>query len=91
MNLLAETLEHEEEIRRTSVADRGPGVAVRDREAIFEPFHRAGDSLTGASGTGIGLAIARELARAAGGDLALADATDGACFELSLPAAGEPS
>ncbi len=73
-----------------SVADRGPGVPARERDAIFEPFHRAGDSLTGASGTGIGLAIARELARAAGGDLVLAEAERGACFELTLPIAGDP-
>jgi signal transduction histidine kinase len=71
-----------------SVADRGPGVPVRDRDAIFEPFHRAGDSLTDANGTGIGLAIARELARAAGGELALAETTHGARFELTLPVAG---
>jgi len=70
-----------------SVADRGPGVPARERDAIFEPFHRAGESLTGASGTGIGLAISRELARAAGGDLALAEAARGACFELTLPIA----
>ncbi len=72
-----------------SVADRGPGVPARERERIFEPFHRAGDSLTAANGTGIGLAIARELARAAGGELALAPAERGACFELTLPLAGE--
>ena len=30
-----------------SVADRGPGVPARERDAIFEPFHRAGDSITG--------------------------------------------
>jgi signal transduction histidine kinase len=73
-----------------SVADRGPGIPARERDKIFEPFHRAGDSLTGASGTGIGLAIARELARAAGGELALAEAEHGACFELTLPVAGDP-
>ena len=70
------------------VADRGPGVPPDERAAIFEPFHRASDSLTeGASGTGIGLAIARELARACGGDLALAASDRGACFELTLPIA----
>jgi signal transduction histidine kinase len=74
-----------------SVADRGPGVPPRERDAIFEPFHRAGDSLTAASGTGIGLAIARELARAAGGDLVLAEAERGARFELTLPALPMPT
>jgi signal transduction histidine kinase len=74
-----------------SVADRGPGVPPRERDAIFEPFHRAGDSLTAASGTGIGLAIARELARAAGGDLVLAEAERGARFELTLPTFTQPT
>jgi signal transduction histidine kinase len=73
-----------------SVADRGPGVPARERDRIFEPFHRVGDSLTGANGTGIGLAISRELARAAGGELVLAEAEAGACFELTLPVAGDP-
>ena len=48
------------------VADHGPGVPAGDRVRIFEPFHRSGDRLTSATGTGIGLAIARDLARAAG-------------------------
>jgi signal transduction histidine kinase len=74
-----------------AVADRGPGVPDAERAAIFEPFYRASDSLTeGASGTGIGLAIARELARACGGDLALAASDRGACFELTLPIAKDP-
>jgi signal transduction histidine kinase len=73
------------------VADHGPGVPAHERAKIFEPFHRASDALTDrTSGTGIGLAIARELARAAGGDLVLADADRGARFELTLPAAGDP-
>jgi signal transduction histidine kinase len=68
------------------VADRGPGVPAHERGKIFEPFHRASDALTDrTSGTGIGLAIARELARAAGGDLVLADADRGARFQLTLP------
>ena len=72
------------------IADRGPGVAAAERDKIFEPFHRASDALTDrTSGTGIGLAIARDLARAAGGDLILADAERGARFELTLPAAGD--
>ncbi len=74
------------------VADRGPGIPAAHRDAIFRPFHRVSDSLTeGASGTGIGLAIARELARAAGGELVLVATERGACFELSLPLAEETS
>jgi len=70
------------------VADHGPGVPAHERDKIFEPFHRANGALTDrTSGTGIGLAIARELARAAGGDLVLADSDRGAHFELTLPGA----
>ena len=67
------------------VADRGPGVTPQDREHIFEAFYRANNSLTeGVSGTGIGLPLARELARVHGGDLSLVPADVGACFELVL-------
>jgi signal transduction histidine kinase len=65
------------------VADRGPGIAPQDRDNIFEAFYRANNSLTdGVSGTGIGLPLARELARVHGGDLSLVPADVGACFEL---------
>jgi len=71
-----------------SVADCGPGVPARDRDTIFEPFKRSATALTDSRGTGIGLAIARELARASGGELALVDSDRGARFELTLPAYG---
>jgi signal transduction histidine kinase len=68
------------------VADHGPGIPEGREESIFEPFVRLSDSLTeGVSGTGIGLAIARELARLHGGELRLVGADRGACFELELP------
>ena len=67
------------------VADRGPGIAPQDRANIFEAFYRANNSLTdGVSGTGIGLPLARELARVHGGDLSLVPSDVGACFELVL-------
>jgi signal transduction histidine kinase len=68
-----------------SVADRGPGVPRAHRVRIFEPFYRVSDRLSdGVAGTGIGLTIARELARRHGGDLILADGDRGACFKLIL-------
>lgn len=68
------------------VADHGPGIPQGREESVFEPFVRLSDSLTeGVSGTGIGLSIARELARLHGGELRLVDADRGACFELELP------
>jgi signal transduction histidine kinase len=69
------------------VSDHGPGIPADCREAVFEPFVRLSDELTeGVSGTGIGLAISRELARLHGGELRLAPVDEGACFELELPA-----
>jgi signal transduction histidine kinase len=65
-------------------ADNGPGLAPRSRERLFQPF--AGSTRSG--GAGLGLAIARELAQAHGGDLALVQSDDsGAVFELKLPGA----
>ena len=69
------------------VADRGPGVPAPHREKIFERFHRVDESLTAAqSGAGLGLTIARALARGLGGDLrCLGRPGGGVEFVLSLP------
>jgi signal transduction histidine kinase len=68
------------------VADRGPGIPQVSTEAVFRPFVRLSNRLTeGVSGTGIGLAIARDLARLQGGELRLVPSERGACFELELP------
>ncbi len=73
-----------------TVADRGPGISRAHRERVFAPFYRASDKLTdGVTGTGIGLAIARELARINGGELELVEARAGACFRLTLPSRSE--
>jgi signal transduction histidine kinase len=68
-----------------SVRDFGPGIATRERERIFEPFYRVSSLLTdGVTGTGIGLDIARQLARLHGGDLVLQNVDIGACFLVTL-------
>ncbi len=65
------------------IADDGPGVPDRARERLFQPFSGSGRP----GGAGLGLAIARELARAHGGDLTLVETgTQGTTFELTLPA-----
>jgi signal transduction histidine kinase len=67
------------------VADRGPGIPPDETERVFRPFYRLRDSVReGASGTGIGLAIARELARLHGGDVRLVPGGDGARFRVEL-------
>jgi signal transduction histidine kinase len=69
------------------VADNGPGLAPRAREHLFQPF--AASTRPGSSG--LGLAIARELVRAHGGDLVLDRSTaEGTCFRIELPASPEP-
>ena len=65
--------------------DNGNGVNSRMREEIFRPFSRASDDLNRAAGTGIGLSIARELARLHGRDVKLLDSDRGARFQLQLP------
>ncbi len=69
------------------VSDRGPGIPKAHRRKLFRPFYRIRSDLTeGVSGTGIGLSIARELARLHGGDLVLVSAEGpGATFRLTIP------
>jgi two-component system, OmpR family, phosphate regulon sensor histidine kinase PhoR len=72
-----------------ALRDHGPGVAPGQVQRIFEPFQRGGSELTReAPGTGIGLALARQLARAMGGELEFRAGEPGAVFALSLPLAG---
>jgi signal transduction histidine kinase len=69
------------------VRDRGIGIAADKLETIFEPFVQAGQSqLKTTRGTGLGLTISRQLARAMGGDL-IAESTlgEGSTFTLTLP------
>lgn len=73
-----------------SIRDDGPGIAAKDAERVFEPFQRVHGHLTeGVSGTGLGLGIARELARRMGGSLRWVPSEKGACFELCVRRAVE--
>jgi signal transduction histidine kinase len=68
------------------VIDDGNGVPVPDRGRIFERFVRLDQSRARDSGgTGLGLPIARQIARAHGGDLVVGDHEGGAMFTLSIP------
>ena len=72
---------------RVTVHDGGPGIPAADRERVFEPFVRLGGaSHEAVPGTGIGLGIARDLARLHGGDLRAVAAERGACFVVTLAA-----
>ena len=73
-------------LARIDVVDRGAGVAPDDRELIFMRYYRAAGQLV--AGSGLGLYIARAIARQHGGDLVLASSgPDGSTFSLSLPIA----
>lgn len=68
------------------VEDQGKGIDAADQTRIFEKFERVDPSEPG--GNGLGLYIARRLARAMGGDLAVESAAgEGARFTLTLPTA----
>lgn len=72
-------------IAEAVVADQGKGIAAEDQARIFEKFERVDSSEAG--GNGLGLYIARRLARAMGGDLTVESTFgDGARFTLTLPA-----
>lgn len=68
-----------------NVADDGPGLPVEAKEKLFQPF--AGSSRDG--GTGLGLVIVSDIARAHGGSVVLTDTGEawlGATFQIQLPA-----
>jgi len=69
------------------VRDEGPGIPEGDLERVFEPFHRLeGSRSRDTGGTGLGLGIARNIARAHGGDIVLRNVPSGGLEAvLTLP------
>lgn len=75
------------------VSDSGPGIAREHLENVFEPFWQVdrGDGRR-VTGTGLGLAVARRLARLLGGEVTVrSHLGDGSTFMLELPRAGAPA
>ena len=73
------------------IVDRGPGIPEKDRDRVFVPFQRLGDT-DNTSGVGLGLALSRGLTEAMGGTLEPEDTPGGGLtMVLSLPAAPGPA
>lgn len=72
---------------RLRVIDHGPGIPDDRKEQVFDRFFRADASRTRKENFGLGLSVARELARGLGAALTLADTSGGgATFTVDLPA-----
>jgi two-component system sensor histidine kinase KdpD len=85
--LTASVLDDRVELR---VVDRGPGIPEQDRDRMFVPFQRLGDT-DNTTGVGLGLALSRGLTEAMGGTLDPEDTPGGGLtMTLSLPAVIEP-
>lgn len=80
-----------------SVADRGPGIPLSDRESIFEKFHRVTRNVDGNEneglrdqGSGLGLAVCRGFVVAHGGHIWVQNRDGGgANFQFTLPLVGK--
>ena len=85
--LIASALGDRVELR---VVDRGPGIPKSQRDRIFVPFQRLGDT-DNTTGVGLGLALSRGLTEAMGGTLEPEETPGGGMtMTLSLPAAPTP-
>jgi two-component system OmpR family sensor kinase len=69
----------------TQITDSGPGLTPAELERVFEPFYRAEAARTLEGGVGLGLAAARSIARAHGGDVTLANHGAGLTATVRLP------
>jgi signal transduction histidine kinase len=77
---------------RISVVDSGKGVPPEATTRLFEKFYRAPDSDKYATGTGLGLPIAKRIIEALGGEIGMrSSGAGGSTFYFSLPVAGKQS
>ncbi len=84
------TVQNASDVVEVAVSDSGPGISRHQQRRIFRAFSRRRKD-AGTPGLGLGLALARSLARAQGGDLLVRSTTGaGATFVLTLPAADTP-
>ncbi len=86
------TVESNPELRQVSirVRDQGTGIPAAEHETIFDRFVRGSNTRSsGVRGTGVGLALARQIVRAHRGDITVeSEVRSGSTFSIVLPAAG---
>jgi signal transduction histidine kinase len=69
------------------ISDSGPGLDALQQARLFQPFERLGAQRGPVAGTGLGLALSRELVEAMGGNITVrSEAGAGATFTINLPA-----
>lgn len=80
-------IEADDRLLTVAVEDTGIGIRAEEQERVFEKFFRSGDGRVGSiTGSGIGLATAREIARLHGGDIRVESELDrGSTFTLTVP------
>jgi two-component system osmolarity sensor histidine kinase EnvZ len=71
---------------RIEVDDNGPGIPPTERQNVFKPFYRIDKARTQDGNSGLGLAIARDIAKSHGGDITLGESSMGGLRAvISLP------
>jgi PAS domain S-box-containing protein len=76
---------------RVSIADQGPGLTPEQLVQLFQPFHRVGREASGQEGTGLGLAVARQLLELMGGAMGVDSVVgSGSVFWFEVNTSVEP-
>ena len=80
----------EADVVRVQVRDHGRGIPPAEQPRIFTKFFRGDAGASGIAGTGLGLALAREIVEAHGGRIGFASKVDeGSTFWIELPVSSE--
>jgi len=88
VRIVARQLEDEDAIE-LGIEDGGPGLSAEQQARLFNPFDRLGAERTTVQGTGLGLALTRQLLDAMGGTISVRSAPgEGSVFRVQLPRAG---
>jgi signal transduction histidine kinase len=79
-------LELDDDGAHLSVVDEGMGIPEDDHDRVFEKFYRGADAASAIGGTGLGLAVAREIVTSHGGEIGVeSEARQGSTFTVRLP------